>query len=73
MSNQTPLERYQAALATGDFSEDAVQLAAVTYMDNLYHEIIKSQDSSGGGWFQAYLNPNQSCQRSVYVGRGRAW
>lgn len=77
MSNQTPLERYQAALATGDFSEDAVQLAAVTYMDNLYHEIIKSQDSSGGGWFSSLFKSKPVMPKGLYmwggVGRGKTW
>ncbi|OAV05041.1 putative ATPase [Moraxella catarrhalis] len=77
MSNQTPLERYQAALATGDFSEDAVQLAAVTYMDNLYHEIIKSQDSSGGGWFSNLFKSKPVMPKGLYmwggVGRGKTW
>lgn len=77
MSNQTPLERYQAALATGDFSEDAVQLAAVTYMDNLYHEIIKSQDSSGGGWFSSLFKSKPVIPKGLYmwggVGRGKTW
>ncbi|WP_227544087.1 cell division protein ZapE, partial [Moraxella catarrhalis] len=75
--NQTPLERYQAALATGDFSEDAVQLAAVTYMDNLYHEIIKSQDSSGGGWFSSLFKSKPVMPKGLYmwggVGRGKTW
>lgn len=77
MSNQTPLERYQAALATGDFSEDAVQLAVVTYMDNLYHEIIKSQDSSGGGWFSSLFKSKPVMPKGLYmwggVGRGKTW
>lgn len=77
MSNQTPLERYQAALATGDFSEDVVQLAAVTYMDNLYHEIIKSQDSSGGGWFSSLFKSKPVMPKGLYmwggVGRGKTW
>ena len=77
MSNQTPLERYQAALATGDFSEDAVPLAAVTYMDNLYHEIIKSQDSSGGGWFSSLFKSKPVMPKGLYmwggVGRGKTW
>lgn len=77
MSNRTPLERYQAALATGDFSEDAVQLAAVTYMDNLYHEIIKSQDSSGGGWFSSLFKSKPVMPKGLYmwggVGRGKTW
>lgn len=77
MSNQTPLERYQAALVTGDFSEDAVQLAAVTYMDNLYHEIIKSQDSSGGGWFSSLFKSKPVMPKGLYmwggVGRGKTW
>lgn len=77
MSNQTPLERYQAALATGDFSEDAIQLAAVTYMDNLYHEIIKSRDSSGGGWFSSLFKSKPVMPKGLYmwggVGRGKTW
>ncbi|MPX28950.1 cell division protein ZapE [Moraxella catarrhalis] len=77
MSNQTPLERYQAALATGDFSEDAVQLAAVTYMDNLYHEIIKAEDNAGGGWFSSLFKSKPVMPKGLYmwggVGRGKTW
>ncbi|MPX31530.1 AFG1 family ATPase [Moraxella catarrhalis] len=64
-------------MATGDFSEDAVQLAAVTYMDNLYHEIIKSQDSSGGGWFSSLFKSKPVMPKGLYmwggVGRGKTW
>lgn len=77
MANQTPLERYQAALATGDFSEDAVQLAAVTYMDKLYHEIIQSQDNAGGGWFSSLFKSKPVMPKGLYmwggVGRGKTW
>ncbi|WP_133141546.1 cell division protein ZapE, partial [Moraxella caviae] len=76
MSIQTPLERYRAALATGDFSEDSVQLAAVTYLDNLHHEIIK-QDGGKKGWLAGLFGAKSSMPKGLYmwggVGRGKTW
>ncbi|VEG13583.1 cell division protein ZapE [Moraxella cuniculi] len=76
MTVQTPLQRYHAALATGEFAEDAIQLAAVTYMDNLHHQIIKAQKPSSG-WFANLFRPKSEMPKGLYmwggVGRGKTW
>lgn len=76
MSIQTPLQRYQAALATGEFSEDSVQLAAVTYMDKLHHEILQSQNEKSG-WFASLFKSKPATPKGLYmwggVGRGKTW
>lgn len=68
MSVQTPLQRYQAALATGEFSEDAIQLAAVTYMDNLHHEILAAEGGQSWDGLPAYLKPSHRCRRDCICG-----
>lgn len=45
---QTPKQKYENALATGNFSRDDVQARAVEYLDNLYHEIIKANTQETG-------------------------
>ncbi len=76
MTTQTPLQRYHAALATGEFSEDSVQLAAVTYMDNLHHEILKNNQAAGG-WFSSLFKSKPEAPKGLYmwggVGRGKTW
>ena len=39
-SNLRPLQRYEPALKSGEFSEDAQQRAAMTYLDNVYEQIM---------------------------------
>lgn len=77
MTIQTPLERYQAALATGDFSEDAVQLAAVTYMDKLHHELMDAHQNKKSGWLANLFKSKTSSPKGLYmwggVGRGKTW
>lgn len=76
MATLTPLQRYHAALATGDFSEDGVQLAAMTYLDQLYHQLIKTQEQSGG-WFANLFKSKPTPPKGLYmwggVGRGKTW
>lgn len=75
MNKQTPLQRYHAALATGDFSEDSVQLAAMTYLDNLHHQIVDSQQNKG--WFASLFKAKTATPKGLYmwggVGRGKTW
>ena len=77
MSVQTPLQRYQAALATGEFSKDAIQLAAVTYMDNLHHEILAAEGGQKSGWFASLFKTKSQMPKGLYmwggVGRGKTW
>ena len=43
-SNLRPLQRYELALKSGEFSEDAQQRAAMTYLDNVYEQIMDKKD-----------------------------
>lgn len=77
MTVLSPLQRYQAALATGEFSEDAIQLAAVTYMDKLHHEIIAAQTEQKSGWLASLFKSKPTMPKGLYmwggVGRGKTW
>ena len=42
-SNLRPLQRYELALKSGEFSEDAQQRAAMTYLDNVYEQIMDNR------------------------------
>ncbi|MDO4895911.1 MAG: cell division protein ZapE [Moraxella sp.] len=73
---QTPLQKYESALATGEFSRDDVQAQAVKYLDDLYHEIIKSQNQETG-FFASLFKSKPSAPKGLYmwggVGRGKTW
>lgn len=75
-SSLTPLQKYHAALATGNFSQDDVQLAAMTYLDALYHEICKAQ-SAKSGWLANLFKSKPTAPKGLYmwggVGRGKTW
>lgn len=77
MTNQTPLERYHAALATGNFSEDPVQQQAMTYLDQLHHEIIKVYGNTKQGFFASLFKSKPVPPKGLYmwggVGRGKTW
>lgn len=73
---QTPQQRYEAALATGNFSRDEVQAQAVAYLDNLYHEIIKANNQETG-FLKSLFKSKSSTPRGLYmwggVSRGKTW
>lgn len=77
MTIQTPLERYRAALATGNFSEDQVQLQAMTYLDNLHHEIVRADENNKQGFFASLFKSKPTPPKGLYmwggVGRGKTW
>lgn len=70
----TPMQRYEQALATGDFSEDNIQRQAMMYLDDLQQKIIAQENSSKGffGFFK-----KQETIKGLYmwggVGRGKTW
>lgn len=70
----TPLQRYNEALATGNFSEDSVQRQAMSYLDSLYHKIL--DDESGNKGFFSFFKKSEKIQ-GLYmwggVGRGKTW
>lgn len=70
----TPLERYEAALATGNFSEDVIQRQAMSYLDGLYHALIASERDSRGlfGFFKK-PKPIKGLYMWGGVGRGKTW
>ena len=47
-SNLRPLQRYELALKSGEFSEDAQQRAAMTYLDNVYEQIMDNRAKQRG-------------------------
>lgn len=77
MTIQTPLERYRAALTTGNFSEDQVQLQAMTYLDNLHHEIVRADGNNKQGFFASLFKSKPTPPKGLYmwggVGRGKTW
>jgi cell division protein ZapE len=77
MSNQTPLQKYEAALATGSLSRDDVQATAVAYLDTLYHDIIKNESEQNQGFFASLFKGKPTTPKGLYmwggVGRGKTW
>lgn len=75
-SVQTPMQRYQAALATGNFSHDDVQAAAVAYLDDLHQQIIAHQKQKQG-FFASLFKSKSKPPKGLYmwggVGRGKTW
>lgn len=71
---QTPLQAYQTALATGNFSEDSVQKQAMTYLDKLYYDIIDDEKDDKG--FFSFFKKDKKI-KGLYmwggVGRGKTW
>lgn len=72
--NQTPLQRYEAALATGNFSPDDIQRRAMTYLDDVYQQLLNNENNSKG--FFSFLK-KQTPIKGLYmwggVGRGKTW
>ena len=72
----TPFERYQAALATGNFSPDDIQAAAMRYLDGLYHNLI-TQKKDEKGFFKNLFKTKSAAPTGLYmwggVGRGKTW
>lgn len=70
----SPLQHYEQALLSGNFSEDSQQRQAMTYLDDVYQNIVKSRDSKKGffGFFKKHETP-----KGLYmwggVGRGKTW
>lgn len=69
----TPLERYQAAIASGEFVSDPAQQKAIVALNQRYQKLLKSKD------LLSFLpfGPKQAPQTGLYlysgVGRGKTW
>lgn len=75
MPNQlSPLQRYEHAIQTGEFSEDPQQRMAMTYLDNVYQQLLANQAKSRGLF--SFLRKTES-PKGLYmwggVGRGKTW
>lgn len=76
MTNLSPQQRYQEALATGNFSHDEVQASAVAYLDKLHHDIMANQNAPTGflaNLFKAKPTPPKGLYMWGGVGRGKTW
>lgn len=73
--NQTPLQRYDAAIATGDFKYDDIQHKAMEYLDAIYHELIEISAEKKGllGFFKSTPKPPKGLYMWGGVGRGKTW
>ncbi|UNU73190.1 AFG1 family ATPase [Moraxella nasovis] len=77
MTNKSPLQRYNEALATGNFSQDDVQATAVAYLDELYHTIVANNSEQNQGFFAKLFKSKPTAPKGLYmwggVGRGKTW
>ncbi len=73
--NMTPLQRYQAAIATDEFNHDPIQEKAMTYLDGVYHQLIENSKEKKGLF--AFFNSQPVPPKGLYmwggVGRGKTW
>ena len=73
-SNLRPLQRYELALKSGEFSEDAQQRAAMTYLDNVYEQIMDNRAKQRGLFsFLRRTEPPKGLYMWGGVGRGKTW
>lgn len=74
LSNLSPLQRYEHAIQTGEFSEDPQQRMAMTYLDNVYQQILANQAKSKGLFsFLRKIDPPKGLYMWGGVGRGKTW
>lgn len=70
----SPLQQYEQALLSGNFSEDSQQRQAMTYLDDMYQNIVKNRESKKSffSFFKSHEMP-----KGLYmwggVGRGKTW
>ena len=73
--NMTPLQRYQAAIATDEFNHDPIREKAMTYLDGVYHQLIENSKEKKGlfGFFKSQPVPPKGLYMWGGVGRGKTW
>lgn len=71
----SPLQRYEQAINTDDFTRDEQQYAAMSYLDTLYYE-LKSRSEQKKSFF-SFLKAKPAPPKGLYmwggVGRGKTW
>lgn len=73
--NNSPLQRYQAAIATDEFNHDPIQEKAMAYLDEVYYQLIENSKEKKGffGLFKADPVPPKGLYMWGGVGRGKTW
>lgn len=70
----SPLQRYEQAIASDEFSEDPQQRMAMTYLDNISHELENFNPNKGFfGFFKSEPKPPKGLYMWGGVGRGKTW
>ena len=71
----SPLQRYEKAISTDDFTRDEQQYQAMSYLDDLYHQINAGVEQKKG--FFSFLKAKPVAPKGLYmwggVGRGKTW
>lgn len=74
MMRLTPLQRYEQALQSTEFSEDPQQRMAMTYLDTVSHKLQNFNPDKG---FFGFFKPAPKPPKGLYmwggVGRGKTW
>lgn len=75
ISHLSPLQRYEKAVNSGDFTRDEQQFKAMSYLDGIYHELNSNQQHKKG--FFGFLKSDPIPPKGLYmwggVGRGKTW
>lgn len=71
----SPLQRYEQAIESGDFTRDEQQYQAMQYLDGIYHELNNNKDHKKGlfGFLKSTPTPPKGLYMWGGVGRGKTW
>ncbi|MDO5768646.1 MAG: cell division protein ZapE [Psychrobacter sp.] len=71
----SPLQRYEKAVNSGDFTRDEQQFQAMRYLDDIYQQLQHNQQQKKGLF--GFLRPDPEPPKGLYmwggVGRGKTW
>lgn len=74
MAELSPLQRYEKAIASGEFSEDSQQKSAMQYLDTVYQQILVNRAKQRGLFsFLKKTQPPKGLYMWGGVGRGKTW
>lgn len=75
ISHLSPLQRYEKAINSGDFTRDEQQFEAMSYLDGIYHELKRNQQNKKGlfGFLKSDPVPPKGLYMWGGVGRGKTW